>query len=193
MGITMIATGAFRETGASFFFIPKGALTLHLVVTSSISLDLPQSGRSRSFRCSSSPHKAGFAGTPVRRWYPSLRSGRALCEADCALCGERQTMPPSLRASVVIACAAGRRLPPHLHLRSKSLSPIRGNLPPACENLPLHKARPSGAAAFSQRWTMPSRTVHFLLYAPKETKTPPCGEQKGRDPLWRSITWKQRS
>ena len=71
--------------------------------------------------------------------------------------------------------------------------PIRGNLPPACENLPLHKARPSGAAAFSQRWTMPSRTVHFLLYAPKETKTPPCGEQKGRDPLWRSITWKQRS
>lgn len=58
-----------------------------------------------------------------QRWYPSLRSGRALCEADCALCGERQTMPPSLRASVVIACAAGRRLPPHLHLCSKSLSP----------------------------------------------------------------------
>ena len=122
MGITMIATGAFRETGASFFFIPKGALTHHLVVTSSISLDLPQSGRSRSFRCSSSPHKAGFAGTPVRRWYPSLRSGRALCEADCALCGERQTMPPSLRASVVIACAAGRWLSPHLNLRCKSLS-----------------------------------------------------------------------
>ncbi len=30
MGITMIATGAFRETGTSFFFIPKGALTHHL-------------------------------------------------------------------------------------------------------------------------------------------------------------------
>ena len=30
MGITMTATGAFRETGASFFFIPKGALTHHL-------------------------------------------------------------------------------------------------------------------------------------------------------------------
>lgn len=29
MGITMTATGAFRETGASFFFIPKGALTHH--------------------------------------------------------------------------------------------------------------------------------------------------------------------
>ena len=62
MGITMIATGAFRETGASFFFIPKGALTHHLVVTSSISLDLPQSGRSRSFRCSSSPHETHFVG-----------------------------------------------------------------------------------------------------------------------------------
>ena len=133
MGITMIATGAFRETGASFFFIPKGALTHHLVVTSSISLAPPQGGRSRSFRCSSSPRKAGFAGTPVRRWYPSLRSGRALCEADRALCGERQTIPPSLRASVVIACAAGRRLSPHLHLRCKSLSLPWDNLPPACD------------------------------------------------------------
>ena len=152
MGITLSMTGAFRETGASFFFIPKGALTHHL----------------RS-----------------RRWYPSLRSGRALCEADRALCGERQTMPPSLLASVVIACAAGRRLSPHLHLRCKSLSLPWDNLPPACENLP--------PAALSQRWTMPSRTVHFLLLAPKETKTPPCGEQKGRDPLCRSIIWKLRS
>ena len=89
MGITLSMTGAFRETGASFFFIPKGALTHHL----------------RS-----------------RRWYPSLRSGRALCEADRALCGERQTMPPSLRASVAIACAAGRQLSPHLQLRCKPLS-----------------------------------------------------------------------
>ena len=48
--------------------------------------------------------------------------------------------------------------------------PIRDNLPPACENLP--------PAALSQRWTMLSRTVHFLLYAPKETKTPPCGGRK---------------
>ena len=30
MGITLSMTGAFRETGASFFFIPKGALTHHL-------------------------------------------------------------------------------------------------------------------------------------------------------------------
>ena len=42
-------------------------------------------------------------------------------------------MPPSLRASVVIACAAGRRLSPHLHLRCKSLSLPWDNLPPACD------------------------------------------------------------
>ena len=33
---------------------------------------------------------------------------RALCEADCALCGERQTMLPCLRASVIIVCAEER-------------------------------------------------------------------------------------
>ena len=32
---------------------------------------------------------------------------RALCEADCALFGERQTMPPCLRAAVAIVCAEG--------------------------------------------------------------------------------------
>ena len=32
---------------------------------------------------------------------------RALCEADCALYGERQTMPPCLRAAVAIVCAEG--------------------------------------------------------------------------------------
>ena len=39
-----------------FFFIPKGALTHHLVGTDSISLALPF-GRAHSFRCSSSPQK----------------------------------------------------------------------------------------------------------------------------------------
>ena len=62
MGITLSMTGAFRETGASFFFIPKGALTHHLVVTSSISLAPPQGGSSRSFRCSSSPHETHSVG-----------------------------------------------------------------------------------------------------------------------------------
>ena len=90
MGITLSMTGALRETGASFFFIPKGALTHH---------------RPKG-----------------RRWYPSLRSGRALCEADCALFGERQTMPPCLRATVAIVCAEGE-----VHLSLSLQKPAPGS------------------------------------------------------------------
>ena len=43
MGITMNATGAFRETGASFFFIPKGALTHHLPTGQAV-VSLPSVG-----------------------------------------------------------------------------------------------------------------------------------------------------
>ena len=43
MGITMTATGAFRETGASFFFIPKGALTHHLPAGQAV-VSLPSVG-----------------------------------------------------------------------------------------------------------------------------------------------------
>ena len=54
----------------------------------------------------------------------------------------------------------------------------------ACENLQ--------PAAFSQLWTeLIARPFSFT--AAKETKTPPCGEQKGRDLRWQSIIWKQRS
>ena len=192
MGITMIATGAFRETGASFFFIPKGALTHHLVVTSSISLDLPQSGRSRSFRCSSSPHKAGFAGTPVRRWYPSLRSGRALCEADCALFGERQTMPPSLRTLVVIACTAGRQLAPCLPLRCKLLSFVGTTCHPPAKtcHCTRHALRVRQLSRRDGR-CHPAPSIFFCRA--KRNKTAPCRGQKGRERLWRSIIWKQRS
>ena len=129
MDITMIATGAFRETGASFFFIPKGALTHHL----------------RS-----------------RQWYPSRWSGRALCEADCALFGERQTMPPSQRASVVIACTAGRSVFARFAASLQTVVLCRDNLPSACENLP--------PAALSQLWTMLPGTVHFgALYPDRRT------------------------
>ena len=41
---------------------------------------------------------------------------------------------------------------------------FRDNLPPACENLP--------PAAFPQLWTMPSRTVHFLLPRQKKQNRP---------------------
>lgn len=33
----------------------------------------------------------------------------------------------------------------------------------------------------------------FSFACAKRNKSAPCGEQKGRDPLWRSIIWKLRS
>ena len=69
MGITLSMTGAFRETGASFFFIPKGALTHHLVVTSSISLAPPQAAGLAHSAAPPLPTKPkGLCGDPSRRW-----------------------------------------------------------------------------------------------------------------------------
>ena len=118
-----------------------------------------------------------------RRWYPSRWSGRALCEADCALFGERQAMPPSLRASVVIACTAGRSVFARFAAPPQTVVLCRDNLPSACENLP--------PAALSQLWTMLPRTVHFLLSRQKKQNRPLRG-QKGSERLWRSIIWKLR-
>ena len=148
MGITLSMTGAFRETGASFFFVPKGALTHHLVVASFISLDPPQSGRSRSLRCSSSPHKAGFAGVPCSAVvsFPSV--------GPCALRGGSRSLrrapdnAAELAVSVVIACAAGRRLSPHLHRRCKSLSLPWDNLPPTCDKPATAQGTPFGCGSF---------------------------------------------
>lgn len=45
---------------------------------------------------------------PARRaggGIPPVGRARALCEADCALCGERQAMSPGLRTPAAIACA----------------------------------------------------------------------------------------
>jgi len=170
MGITLSMTGAFRETGASFFFVPKGALTHHLVVASFISLDPPQSGRSRSLRCSSSPHKAGFAGVPCSAVvsFPSV--------GPCALRGGSRSLRRAPDNAAELAgfgrrCLCGWQTAVASFASSLQIVvPIRDNLPPACENLP--------PAALSQRWTMPSHIVHFLLYAPKETKTPLWGEER---------------
>ena len=151
MGITLSMTGAFRETGASFFFIPKGALTHH---------------RPKG-----------------RRWYPSLRSGRALCEADCALFGERQTMTPSLRTLVVIACTAGRQLAPCLPLRCKLLSFVGTTCHPPAKTCHWQLCRSYGRCC--------TRTVHFLLSRQKKQNRPLRG-QKGSERLWQSIIWKLR-
>lgn len=105
-----------------------------------------------------------------RRWYPSRWSGRALCEADCALYGERQTMPLSLRASVVIACTAGSSVFAWFGASLQTVVLCRDNLPPACENLP--------PAALSQLWTMHPLHRPFSFVPAKETKPPFAGGRK---------------
>ena len=126
--------GAFRETGASFFFPDKGALTHHL----------------RS-----------------RRWYPSLRSGRALCEADRALCGEHQTMPLCTPAAIV--CAAGRRSLPCLPLRCKPLSSAGTTCHPPAKTCHRQLSRSYGRCH-------PAPSIFFCRA--KRNKTAPCRGRK---------------
>jgi len=96
-----------------FPFIPKGALTHHLVVAKSAWLRFRLWRKLCPLPCSSSPHKAGFAGTPIRRWYPSRWSG------SCALRGGmRLRLRPKSRLTAV-----GLR---HARLRAsvRSLQPV---------------------------------------------------------------------
>ena len=89
--------GAFRETGALRFFLSRGA---HLLTTSSPQAPYPlptPSGRSRSFRCSSSPRKvSGLYGAPGDD-IAALRQPRAL-RGGCGSCGSLQPMPLRLRS-----------------------------------------------------------------------------------------------
>jgi hypothetical protein len=138
MGITLSMTGAFRETGASFFFIPKGALTHHL---------------------------------QSRRWYSSLRSGRALfTKHPQDASPEGQTMPQ--RFPAVIVCAAGRRLSPCLPLRCKPLSSFRTT----CTRL----QKPATGSFFAgMDGCCPAPSIFFCRA--KRNKTAPCRGQKGRE------------
>ena len=104
-----------------------------------------------------------------RRWYPSRWSGRALCEADCALFGERQAMPPSLRASVVIACTAGRSV----FARCSSAAnccPLSGQ--------PAIRLRKPATGSFVA--VMDDATPHrpFSFVSAKETKPPLTGAER---------------
>ena len=119
------------------------------------------------------------------RWYPSRWSGRALFPKHPPDASPEGADNAAVFQTVVIACAAGRRPLPRLPLCSKPLSPSETSCLPPAKTCRWQLYRSYGRC-------IPS-TVHFLLYAPKETKTPPCGEQKGSDPLWRSIIWKLRS
>ena len=81
MGITLSMTGAFRETGASFFFIPKGALTHHLLKQAVVAL--PLVGHVRSPRGIAAP--AG-ALCPMPHLCGSAVIGHAVGGRCCHLC-----------------------------------------------------------------------------------------------------------
>ena len=107
-----------------------------------------------------------------RRWYPSFVGPCAL-RGGCGCCDSLQTMPWHLR--VLLSLSAVLKVG-WFKMNHPTTAP--------CVNLP--------PAALSQLWTeLIARPFSFT--AAKETKTPPCGEQKGRDLRWQSIIWKQRS
>ena len=89
---------------------------------------------------------------------------RALCAADCALFGERQTMPPCLRAAVAIVCAEWISAPIHS----------------ACEN--LHPA------ALSQRQGESKMIALVSLLGKRNRKS-----KYGGDSNWQYTTWKRKS
>lgn len=72
----------------------------------------------------------------------------------CALRGGSRSLrrapdnAAELAVSVVIACAAGRRLSPHLHRRCKSLSLPWDNLPPTCDKPATAQGTPFGCGSF---------------------------------------------
>ena len=104
-----------------------------------------------------------------RRWYPSLRSGRALFPKH-----PQDASPEgadNAAAYLCRHCLCGWQKAFALFASSmQTVVRCRDNLPPACENLP--------PAAFSQRWTMHPPHRPFSFAAPKETKPPLAGGRK---------------
>jgi len=96
-------TGAFRETGTSFFFIPKGALTHHIVVASSISLAPPQAAGLAHCAAPPLPTKQALRGPLFGGGIPpagrAVRSARRIAlSAESArqcrrACGLRSSLP----------------------------------------------------------------------------------------------------
>ena len=198
--LMQIISTAFEDTGRSgkperLFFFPEGR-TYSPPRRRKLHIPRPAaSGWSRSFRCSSSPHKAGFAGTPWQAVVSLLRRARALFAnhpPDASQEGSqcRNVSLPSL------AVRLADRSSPLFAASLQTVVPCLDNLPTACENLPPQKKTPSGSRMlqlYRSYGRMLPRTVHFLLIAPKETKTLPAGSRKGSDILWQSITLKLKS
>ena len=153
MGITLSMTGAFRETGASFFFIPKGALTHHL---------------------------------QSRRWYSSLRSGRALFTKH------PPDASPEGAANAAEPAGFGRHCLCGWQTAVASFASSLQIVVPALGQ-PATRLRKPATGSFIAEMddAIPHRPFSFVCA--KRNKNAPCGEQKGRDPLWRSIIWKLRS
>ena len=105
--------------------------------------------KAHSLRCSSFPHKVGFVGTPLRRWYPSLRSGSCALRGGCGSCGSLQTMPHHLR--VLLSLSAVLKV-----VWVKMTHPTSA----PCVNLP--------PTALSQLWTV--RSARPFSFSEKKQK-----------------------
>ena len=108
--------------------------------------------------------------SPPRRGGGIACGNRALCEADAASAEALWTMP-QLCGAAVIACGAQSGV---------------------VQNEPDHFRTLRQPATGSFIAVMDGTCCPSIFFFGKETKTPPCGEQKGRDKLWQSIIWKQR-
>jgi len=102
-------------------------------------------------------------GLHARRWY--------CCFASVVRSARRIALSSERARQYRRACGRWSSLPVRLADRSSSglqlhrklLSSVGTTCHPPATKLPQRKARPSGAAALSQLWTMLPRTVHFLL------------------------------
>ena len=119
-----------------------------------------------------------------RRWYPSLQSGRALFTKH-----PQDASPEGADNAAAFPCRhclCGWQTA--FALFAPSLQTVvlcRDNLPPACGK----PATGSFPAAMDD--ALPAPSIFFCRA--KRNKTAPCRGQKGRERLWRSIIWKQRS
>ena len=157
---------------------PKGALTHHLVVASCISFALPQAAGLAHSAAPPLPTKQALRGPlgggipPVGR---AVRSSRSIHRMFLQ---RGQTMPPSLWAPVIIACASGRQLSPCLPLRCKPLSSAGTTCHPPAKT--CHSTR--HALRVRQLYRSYGRcipsTVHFLLSRQKKQNRPLQGAER---------------
>ena len=116
------------------------------------------------------------------------------------LCEERTYSPPARRAGGGIppfgrAVRSARRIA----LSAESASQCRracgrrASLPVRRNCVPFLRLRKPATGSFAAE--MDDAVPHgpFSFACAKRNKSAPCGEQKGREPLWRSIIWKLRS